>query len=329
MVETYTTRRTVIAPAAPYDFALALNYLRHSHTALLERIGHDTYRRALRLVGHDVLLTVTAEGTTAEPRLLVAVTGRTVDDAVLAAAVAQVRHIFTLDVDPAPFLAIAAQDAALGSVVSPYPGLRPVLVASPYELLISAIIGQQITTAFAAKVKRALYDLAGRSLVVAGQAYPLLPEPAAVAALPEEELLARQFSRQKAAAVQNVSRAVAEGSLDFAALATLPPDEVLARLTQHKGVGRWTAEVVLMRGLGAQDAIPAGDIGLRAALGRALDLGRHATEAEVRARAENWAGWRGWATFFWWHQLQMERVGVAASAQGLRQKRSARRVAPQ
>jgi DNA-3-methyladenine glycosylase II len=306
MVETYTTLRTFTAPAAPYDFARALAYLRHSHTALLERIQGDTYRRALRLAGHDVLLTVTASGTPEAPRLIVAVTGHAVDAAVLAAAVAQVRHIFTLDVAPTPFLAIAERDPALASVVLPYPGLRPVLIASPYEALIGAIIGQQITTTFAAKVKRALYDLAGGALVVAGQTYPLLPEPAAVAALSEADLLARQFSRQKVAAVLGVSRAVAEGALDFAALAALPSADVIARLTQHKGVGRWTAECVLMRGLGAQDAIPAGDIGLRAALGRALDLKRHATEAEVRTRAERWAGWRGWATFFWWHRVQME-----------------------
>ncbi len=297
-----------IVPAAPYAFARALDYLRASHTALLERIDATTYRRALRLAGQDVLLTVWATGTTAAPRLRLAVTGAVVDAAVLAAAEAQVRRTFTLGVDPAPFGQIVAGDPIFAAVVAPYPGLRPVLLASPFEALIGAIIGQQITTVFAAKVKRALYDLAGRHLTVAGARYPLLPEPAAIAALDEGDLLARQFSRQKAAAVLGVARAVADGRIDFAALAVLPPAEVITHLTQHKGVGRWTAECVLMRGLGAQDAIPAGDIGLRAAIGRAYGLGRHATEAEVRERAAAWAGWRGWATFFWWHHVQMERV---------------------
>ncbi len=297
-----------IAPAPPYDFALALHYVRHAHTSILERGDETIYRRALRLAGRDVLLVAHATGTISEPRLQVEVAGETVDDAVLAEADARLRHIFTLDIDPAPFLEVAMADPVFARVAAPYPGLRPVLMASPYESLIGAIIGQQITTAFAAKVKRALFDLAGRSIEIDSVHYPLLPEPAEVAALDPAELLARQFSRQKAATVLNVSRAVASGELNFAALSSLPPDEILARLTQHKGVGRWTAEVVLMRGLGAHDAIPAGDVGLRAVIGRAYGLGRHATEAEVRARAEAWAGWRGWATFFWWHQVQLERV---------------------
>jgi len=297
-----------IVPAVPYDFARALHYVRHSHTAILERGDAATYRRALRLAGRDVLLTARAVGTVAAPCIRVDVAGEEIDDAVLAVADARLRHIFTLDVDPAPFLALIANDPVFAGVVEPYPGLRPVLVAAPYESLIGAIIGQQITTAFAAKVKRALFNLAGRTLEIDGERYPLLPEPADVAILDPAELLAHQFSRQKAAAVLNVSQAVATGDLDFAALAPLPPDETLARLMQHKGVGRWTAEVVLMRGLGAQDAIPAGDIGLRAVIGRAYGLGRHASEGEVRERAEACTGWRGWATFFWWHHVQLERV---------------------
>jgi DNA-3-methyladenine glycosylase II len=308
MISAMVARQVEIVPAAPYDFARALDYLRASHTVILERIGSETYQRALRLAGHDVLLTLRAMGTVDAPRLLLEVRGAVVDDAVMAAAAAQMRHSFTLAVDPAPFGRIVAGDPILAAVVAPYPGLRPVLHPAPFESLIGAIIGQQITTAFAAKVKRTLYDLAGRHITIDGERYPLLPEPADIAALDESDLLARQFSRQKAAAVRSVARAVAAGEIDFAALAALAPEEAIARLTQHKGVGRWTAECVLMRGLGAQDAIPAGDIGLRAAIGRAYGLGRHATEAEVRERAAVWDGWRGWATFFWWHQLQMERL---------------------
>ncbi len=86
----------------------------------------------------------------------------------------------------------------------------------------------------------------------------------------------------------------------------LAPEEALAQLTAYKGVGRWTAEYVLMRGFGAPDSLPAADVGLRAIIGRAYGLGRTATEAEVRERAEVWAGWRGWAAFTWWLALQRE-----------------------
>src|SRR5207302_479816 len=81
----------------------------------------------------------------------------------------------------------------------------------------------------------------------------------------------------------------------FEALGRLPAEEAVARLGALKGVGRWTAEYVLMRGLGFPDVLPAGDGGLRRIIGREYGLGRLATEPEVRAVGAAWAGWRSYA----------------------------------
>ena len=64
---------------------------------------------------------------------------------------------------------------------------------------------------------------------------------------------------------------------------------------RHRGIGRWTAEYVLMRGLGAPDSLPAGDLGLRKIIGHAYGLGHTATEAEVRLswRVLGWMAWMG------------------------------------
>ena len=91
----------------------------------------------------------------------------------------------------------------------------------------------------------------------------------------------------------------------------MPSDEAVAELTRLRGVGRWTAEYVCLRGLGHRDAIPAADVGLKIAIGRAYGLGRQATEAEIRALAERWAGWRGHAAFCWWYSLALERATAA------------------
>ena len=305
-------RETEIIPAAPYDFAQALAYLRFAHSAILERITDDAYHRAMHLAGHDVLVTMRSFGTVEAPRLHVHITGMVVDDAVVTAACVALRRIFTLEADPAPFLATLAHDPIFAATVQPFPGLRPVLIASPYEALLWAVIGQQINVTFAAKLKRALVDLAGRTIEVGGHVYQLLPHPAEVAALDPAALRERQFSQQKIAYCLAVSHAIATGDLDLETAALLPTEEVLAQLMRHKGIGRWTAECVLMRGLGAVDTIPAGDVALQAVIGRAYGLGRHARENEVRERAEAWAGWRGWATFFWWLSLQTESLAKKA-----------------
>ncbi len=302
-----TVVRTVeLAPAPPYDFALALRYVATSPSAILERIGADgVYRRALRLAGRDVVIAVRSLGTVEQPRLLLELyAAAPVDAAVEAAAVAAVRRIFTLDADPADFLALAETDPIFGKLIRRLYGVRPILIPDPFEALIWAVIGQQINVTFARKLKLVLIELCGRSLSTATGEYALAPEPASIAALDEEVLRSRQFSRQKAAYVCELARAVAEGELDFAALAVLPHEEALAAITRFRGAGRWTAEYVLMRGLGARDSLPAADIGLRAIIVRWYGLDRHASESEVRAIAEAWTGWRGWAAFYWWFATQ-------------------------
>jgi DNA-3-methyladenine glycosylase II len=166
------------------------------------------------------------------------------------------------------------------------------------------VIGQQINVTFARKLKLALVDLCGRNLHTATGTFALAPEPRAISSLDFEQLRARQFSRQKAAYVLELSQAVASGTLDLFKLGSLPFEEALAALTGFKGIGRWTAEYVLMRGLGTRDSLPAGDLGLRAIIGRWYGLGRHASESEVRHISEQWSGWRGWSAFYWYFCLQ-------------------------
>ncbi len=293
--------RVEIRPFAPFDFEQALDYVRASPSAVLEQIGADgIYRRALTLGGHDVLLTAQSVGTVAEPRLLLDVEGATVEPGIVAEAVRALDHTFSLQLDPAFREALAARDPVLGRILEQFAGLRPLLLPDPYEALLWAVVGQQVHTGFARKLKAALIALVGRRLTIGDQTYPMLPRPKEVAGLSVDALRAQQFSRQKAAYVIGLSQAIVEGRLDFAALRALPPEQAITALMEFPGVGRWTAESVLLRGLGVSSVIPAADIALRGVIGRAYGLGRTATEAEVRALAKAWGEWRGWATIYWW-----------------------------
>jgi DNA-3-methyladenine glycosylase II len=298
-------------PCPPYSFDLALDYLATSPSSVLEAVDLEarTYERALRIDGVDLLLGLRATGSVAEPALEFTVTGERLTDELVAAALARIRHLFLLDVDPTPFLEIAKRDPILGRLVDARPGIRPLLVADPYEALIFAIVGQQVNIAFARKMKLAWLERFGRREVIGGREHLLLPSPKLMAALEPADLLELQFSRQKASYTIGLSQAIVAGELDLVALGALPFDDAVTEMTRHKGIGRWTAEYVLMRGLGAPDSIPAGDLGLRKIIGRAYGLDHTASEAEVRAIAEAWTGWRGWAAFLWWLELQTNGLG--------------------
>jgi DNA-3-methyladenine glycosylase II len=99
--------------------------------------------------------------------------------------------------------------------------------------------------------------------------------------------------------------------LSDSALAKLPDDAVLERLTAIKGIGTWTAETVLLRGLGRIDAFPAGDLGVVKYLAQGLlRRAEPATEKEMRRYAEAWKPYRGLALVYAYAELQRLRAGA-------------------
>jgi DNA-3-methyladenine glycosylase II len=292
-----------LKPLPPFDFGLILGYLGRSPQEVLDVVADGRYRRAVRLGGQPALLEVRSIGTVEAPALGVSVLEPSADPAVVALAERLVARCFHLDENPRDLDRLAAVDPVFGALLGRLRGARLVLMPSPFEALIWAILGQQITVAFAYKLKRTLVERYGDRLEHEGRTYHLFPEPERLAAVPPAELRALQFSRQKAEYVVALAALAAGRAIDWDSLREAPADRAVAELVRLRGVGRWTAEYVCMRGLGHRDVIPAADLGLRAAIGRAYGLGRTATEAEVRALAERWAGWRSHAAFCWWYSL--------------------------
>ena len=293
----------VLKPLAPFDFRLALGYLGRSPHELLDVVADERYRRAIYLDGRPALLDVGDLGTAESASLEVRVLGSERGPALNPQAERLIARCFRVDEDPRGLEPIAATDPVFGALLARLRGARAIIMPTPFESLIWAILGQQISVGFAYKLKRALIERYGETLEHEGQVYYLFPEPERLAAVSPAELREIQFSRQKAEYVVGLAGLVAAGAIDWESLRATPTEEAIASLVLLRGVGRWTAEYVCMRGLGHRDVIPAGDLGLRAVIGRAYGLGRTASEAEVRTLAERWAGWRSHAAFCWWYSL--------------------------
>lgn len=300
-----------VSPRQPFSWETILGSLRSSPGTVLERIEGALYQRAVHLAGTPTLLSVNG------PILLDAVgdlqlapTGTGHESAVAMNRLA--RHIFQTDVDTGAL--DACNDPAFAAVWGACRGFRPVQLPSVWEAIAWAIMGQQINVAFAARCKAAFCAAFGERLETPLGPFTLFPTPEAVAPLAEESLQALQFSRQKARYVIGVARAIVEGALEPEALHGVEATEALERLMALKGVGRWTAEYVLLRGLGYPDALPAGDVALQRAVGRAYGLGRLATEAEVRVYGERWAPYRSYATIAFWRSNATPAAGSTAAS---------------
>lgn len=284
-------------PTPPFDFELTAGY----HAYFQARSGADNveggvYRRLLDLDGRLVLVTVRSTGSVDSPELAIELRGEGLTDADGEVAVAQVRWMLGTDQELASFYALAESDLALAGLARQFRGLHLPRTATLFEALTVAILGQQISASVARTMRTLLIERYGTRAEFDGATYYAFPRPEAVLSALPEELRELKLSRSKAEYVRVIAGAALEPGWDE--LYELPDDEVVRRLTALRGVGNWTAQWALVRGLARPDALPLGDLALRRGVSRLWRNGETVTDAEVEAIAEHWCPWRSYATAY-------------------------------
>jgi len=303
-------RRFTLIPTPPYSLTLTAVRFARFKDEIVDRVQNNSYQRLLAVDGHVALATVTDGGTTAKPLLQVELQGPRKPDLDRPEFVAQLRHILCTNLDLKPFYRLARKDDLLAPIVPGFRGLK--LPASPtvFESLVMAVLSQQVNLTFAYSIKKELLEAFGEKWSVNGETYHAFPRPERFAAETEESLLRFRLSRAKAGTLVRLGQAFASGSLKEEELTALSDEEVVERLIQLKGIGRWSAEIALLRGLARTDAFPGGDLGVVKYLAQGL-LGKteKATEADMRAFAERWRPYRGLALIYCYAELMRRRGG--------------------
>ncbi len=196
-------------------------------------------------------------------------------------APSEVGLLLGLAFDLDAFRAWAAGDETLAAVLDLVPGFRPTMNPRPFEALVVAITTQQISLQAAASIRRNLVERYGVRHDVAWE----FPTRERVKELRPRHFTPLGFSRAKAEYVLEL----AHSDLDLDALRALDDDEVIARLTSVRGLGRWTADWFLARHLARPHAWPAGDLGVRKAVSTFYAAGRSLSIEEVRLMGERFA----------------------------------------
>ena len=211
----------------------------------------------------------------------------------------QILRILGLPCDPKPYEA-RLEKLGMSDLIEDGIGLRVPGTPTVFEALVWSIIGQQINLAFAYKLRNRLIQLAGTPLTEGMFAHP----PAeAVADLDEAALLEHQFSKRKAEYLIGISKRVVSGALVLEALRDKPMSQVERWLLAERGIGRWTARYVAMRGLGFADCVPVGDAGLRRALRNYHGLPDAPDEVETERLMAMHQPFRSLATCHFWRHL--------------------------
>ncbi len=224
-----------------------------------------------------------------------------------------VRELFSLDDPIEEFYALVRAEPVLRGTERAFRGLRLPRDANVFESLLHAVVGQQLSVAAANSIKRRIFADLGSPLVADGVEVPRVPTPRELLRAGPSRLRRTGLSLAKVEALLGIARAAA-GFRTADDLREGPLEAALAGLEALRGVGRWTAENVLLRGAGRRDVFVAGDLGVRVALERYGVLSRRAPEARARAWGDrHYPGWGSYATLYLWRKLVTDR---AASAGG-------------
>ena len=185
--------------------------------------------------------------------------------------------------------ALASREPAFAAVLERHGVPEPRASERGAQTLLRTIVGQQVSVAAA----RSMW-----AKLEAGFGSP--PDLAKLLAASDEELRAAGMSRQKSGYIRSLAELIISGELD---LENLPDDdeEAIARLTQIKGIGRWSAEIYLLFAEGRADVFPAGDLAVMIEIGRLLGLDDKPSEKQLRELAEAWRPYRGAAAVLAWH----------------------------
>ena len=168
-------------------------------------------------------------------------------------------------------------------------GSRP----DPYEALARAIVGQQLSTKAAGSIWERLVGGFGGTF----------PSPRQLIAAEPESLREAGLSRAKVGFLRDLAERIEDGRLDLARLPELADEDIVAELTEIKGIGRWTAEMFLIFNLLRPDVFPLDDLGLQKGIRLAYFKGRKVSLRTMRKLGELWRPWRSVATWYLWRSL--------------------------
>lgn len=219
-----------------------------------------------------------------------AVTGEVYGDADVEVVKRQVGRILLLDVDARGFLEVAGRDPVVGGLQGRYPGLRPVCFYSPYEAAAWAIMGNRIRLAQAAKIRARMAEEMGQEVKMGDRVGHAFPGPSRLEKLETFPGL----SETKIERLRHLARAAGEGKLEADFLRSLPVEEALSRLQELPGIGPFSAELILLRGVGEPDYLSTRAPRLDLAVAKTYGLEATPNAEELEEIAEKWRPYRSW-----------------------------------
>lgn len=298
MQDLYTSGPFPLRPVPPFDFAKSLAFLGVFPLLAGEQTTVGPFlTKGACFQGRPYIFHVLSGGSIEDPGLECYLYGaQPITPEAQAALLDRVAFFLSLDDSLRPFYDLASGDARFWPVVERLYGYHQVKFPTPYENAVWSVLSQRVPRGEARKMKAALTAQYGCRLALEGVDYSGFPEPEQILAADERELLEIVGMENKVAYLKAVSNAFA--GVDPAFLRTAPYQAVKDWLLGIRGIGKWSAAFILIRGLGRMDAITTEERNLLEAA--ATVYGGHPDWDEVKRLAEPYGEYQG----YWAHYLR-------------------------
>ncbi|HVA49891.1 MAG TPA: AlkA N-terminal domain-containing protein [Pirellulales bacterium] len=284
-----------LTPVPPFRLDFTVWALRRRKENAVDRWDGETYRRVLTLADKAVVVAVRQVRPPQRPRIEVQVSGAAANDSTKSAVTAALERLLGLRTDLSEFYRFAKSDPRLDRLATRFRGMKPPRFLTLFEALVNAIACQQVTLSLGIQLLNKV--AAHYALSIDGGSTFAFPRPEDLVDRRPDDFRRLGFSRQKGRAMIELARSIASGESDLEALADEEDDAAIERLQAHRGIGRWSAEYALLRGLGRTHVFPGDDVGARNRLQRMLRLRQKLDYPAVARRLRRWRPYAGLAYF--------------------------------
>jgi DNA-3-methyladenine glycosylase II len=295
----HSREKFTVKPVPPFDFDLSAKIFSDGDKQI-RRYENRRFWKIIDVDGKHILMVVERLGTVDEPELLVELkSNERISISDRKRAEEMVHALFNLELDLSLFYRKTREDKIMAGLASKLRGLKGPSTPTVFEALIDSIVEQQISLNVANRLETRLIKTFGAALNLGENTFYAFPTAQRLASATVQELRTCGLSVRKAEYIRGISKLIAHRKLDLEKFKDYKDaEEIVSELDKIRGVGVWTAELTMVRGMHRLDVLPADDLGLRRLISHFYCKDRKISGQEARRIAEKWGEWKGLASFY-------------------------------
>ncbi len=293
------SEKFLLNPTSPFNFDLTCDIFADGDPQIRCFRDHK-FRTTLHTNNGLVLADISSNGTVEAPKLTVEITSaKPLTKKAVSEAKEAIIYVFNINFPLKEFHNEIQSDTIMTKIATQLYGLKNPTTPTVFEALINSIVEQQISIKVARIIEERLCRKFGDQITINETTYYAYPSPQNIISATVETLKECGLSQRKAEYIYGAAELIDSGKLDLESMKNQSdPEAIIRELDEIKGIGIWTAELTMLRGMQRLDALPADDFGIQRVISTYYSGGVRIKATEVREIAKAWGRFSGLAAFY-------------------------------